>query len=170
VFQARFGFHDSVVAAPSQAAALRAWGIRQNLFAEGQARITDDPQAVEAARAHPETPLRRIAGSNDPFELNPTALPKVPDAPKRPGAQAAKAPRPEPAKPLADRSQLDAAEAALHAVDERRKREEARLRDKQDALEQEMADRQAAYVASRKAASAAVGAARQAYRKAGGLD
>jgi type IV secretory pathway VirB10-like protein len=170
VFQARFGFYDSVVAAPSQAAALRAWGIRQNLFAEGQARVADDPQAVEAARAHPETPLRRVAGSNDPFELNPTALPKVPDAPKPSRARAAKAPKPEPAKPPADRSKLDAAEAALHAVDERRKREEARLRDKQDALDQEMAHRQAAYVAGRKSAAAAVVAARQAYRKAGGRD
>jgi hypothetical protein len=43
VFQAQFGFHDSVVAAPSQTAALRAWGTRQNLFGEGQARLTEDP-------------------------------------------------------------------------------------------------------------------------------
>ena len=50
VFQARFGFHDSVVAAVSQAAALRAWGVHQNLFADGQASITNDPRAVEAAR------------------------------------------------------------------------------------------------------------------------
>jgi hypothetical protein len=170
VFQAQFGFHDSVVAAPSQASALRAWGTRQNLFAEGQARITDDPQAIEAARAHPETPLRRVAGSNDPFELNPTTLPKIPDTPKRSGAKAAKTPKAAEAKPPADRSTLGAAEAALHAVDERRKREEARLRDRQAALEQEMAERQLAYVASRKAATAAVVAARQAYRRAGGKD
>jgi hypothetical protein len=36
VFQAQFGFYDTVVAAPSQVAALRAWGIHQNLFAGGQ--------------------------------------------------------------------------------------------------------------------------------------
>src|SRR5205085_10312942 len=54
VFQAQIGFYDTVVAAPSQAAALRAWGIRQNLFADGLARTTDEPQAVEAALATPE--------------------------------------------------------------------------------------------------------------------
>jgi hypothetical protein len=170
VFQTRLGFYDSVVAAPSQTAALRAWGIRQNLFGEGQAHLTDDPQAVEAARAHPETALRRVAGSHDPFELNPTALPEVPDAPKRSAAKAVKAPKPATARPPADRAKLDAAEAALHAIDEARKREEARLRARQDALEHEMAERQSAYVASRKAATAAVVAARGAYRKAGGRD
>lgn len=170
VFQAQFGFHDSVVAAPSQAAALRAWGIRQNLFAEGQARITEDPQAVEAARAHPEVPLRRPVGSNHPFELSPTALPDVPDAPRRKAAKATRATKPAPETPPADRSELDAAEAALQALDGRRKREEARLRAQQEELDREMAARQAAYVESRKAATAAVVAARQAYRKAGGRD
>nr|MBA3810869.1 cell envelope biogenesis protein TolA [Caulobacteraceae bacterium] len=71
VFQAQFGFHDSVVAAPSQAAALRAWGTHQNLFADGQARIANDAKAVAAARAHPETPLRRAVGSSDAFALEP---------------------------------------------------------------------------------------------------
>ena len=49
VFQTHLGFFDTVVAAPSQAAALRAWGLHQNIFADGLARIADDPQAVAAA-------------------------------------------------------------------------------------------------------------------------
>ena len=53
VFQAQLGFYDTVVAAPSQAAALRAWGVHQNLFADGLARITDEEHAVEAALAQP---------------------------------------------------------------------------------------------------------------------
>ena len=65
VFQAQFGFYDTVVAAPSQAAALRAWGMHQNLFASGEATVTTDEAAVAAAIAHPETPLRRAVGSND---------------------------------------------------------------------------------------------------------
>src|SRR5438128_297977 len=81
VFQAQIGFYDTVVAAPSQAAALRAWGIRQNLFADGLARTTDEPQAVEAALANPETPLRRAVGSSDRFSLKGT-LPQIPDLPK----------------------------------------------------------------------------------------
>ena len=40
VFQAQFGFYDTIVAAPSQAAALRAWGVNQNLFASGEATGT----------------------------------------------------------------------------------------------------------------------------------
>jgi len=171
VFQAQFGFFDTVVAAPSQAAALRAWGTRQNLFASGEARVTDDEAAVTAAIEHPETPLRRAVGSNDPFELEPTSLPKVPDAPKRP-SQTVK-PKREPAKkqkPPADRSKLNAAEAAVRELDERRKAEEAGLRREEEALEQKKADAQAAYVEARKAATAAVVDARQAYRKAGGDD
>jgi hypothetical protein len=69
VFQAQFGFYDTVVAASSQAAALRAWGTHQNLFASGEAKVTTDEAAVAAALKHPETPLRRAVGSNDPFQL-----------------------------------------------------------------------------------------------------
>src|SRR3954464_10059196 len=49
VFQASLGFYATVVAAPSQAAALRAWGIRQNLFGDGVARPAEDEKAVEVA-------------------------------------------------------------------------------------------------------------------------
>ena len=172
VFQAQFGFFDTVVAAPSQAAALRAWGTHQNLFASGDARITTDEAAVKAALEHPQTPLRRAVGSNDAFKLEPTSLPQAPDAPKRPPTRKAK-PRAAPAakpRPPADRSKLDAAEAELRELDERRKAEEAELRREEEALETKRAAAQAAYVEARKAATAAVVEARQAYRKAGGVD
>jgi hypothetical protein len=168
VFQAQFGFYDTVVAAPSQAAALRAWGIRQNLFADGQATVIDDAQAVEAALAHPETPLRRAVGSRDRFLLEPTGLPTVPDAPKT--ARSNAKPRPKPAKPPADRSQLDAAERALRELDEARKREEAGFRRRQNDLDTETAAAQSAYGAKRKAATAALEGARRDYRDAGGAD
>jgi type IV secretory pathway VirB10-like protein len=167
VFQAQFGFYDTVVAAPSQAAALRAWGVHQNLFASGEARIADDADAVKAALAHPETPLKRAVGSKDPFGLE-AALPHIPDAPKRKAAAKAK-PAP-PAKPPADRGALDAAEAALEQLDEARKREEAALRREQDALDARKSASQSAYVAARKDATAAVVKAREGYRKAGGRD
>jgi hypothetical protein len=172
VFQAQFGFYDTVVAAPSQAAALRAWGIHQNLFAGGQARITEDPQAVEAALAHPETPLKRAVGSTEPFALEATSLPKVPDIPKpKPaGKPAAKAAPVSPPRPPADRTALDAAEARLQKLDEDRKREEAQLRRRQEDLDRERDAAQAAYVEGRRAATGAVVAARQAYRQAGGKD
>ena len=171
VFQAQFGFYDTVVAAPSQTAALRAWGTHQNLFSSGEAGITEDAAAVAAALEHPETPLRRAVGSNDAFELQPTSLPKAPDAPKRSRKATAKAAGrrpPPPARPRADRSTLDAAEAALRDLNERRKAQEAELAREQEALDAKRAAAQHAYVETRRKAAAAVPAARDAYRKAGG--
>jgi type IV secretory pathway VirB10-like protein len=165
VFQAQFGFYDTVVAAPSQAAALRAWGVNQNLFASGQAKATTDKAAITAATANPETPLRRAVGSSDPFELQPSSLPKIPDS--KSGAKSKPAP---PAKPPADRSKLDSAEKALRDLDEARKSEEADLRREEDALQARMTDAQAAYVSARKKATSKVVDARTVYRKAGGKD
>ena len=169
VFQAQFGFYDTVVAAPSQAAALRAWGVNQNLFASGEAAITTDAAAIAAATAHPETPLRRAVGSAEPFALEPTSLPSVPDAPRRsPKRVSARTEAPAPERPRADRSKLDAAETALTALDEDRKREEADFRRQADDLERRRAAAQDAYVTARKAATARVVEARNAFRKAGG--
>jgi hypothetical protein len=152
VFQAQFGFHDTVLAVPSQAQALRVWGTRQNLFAEGQAKPAQDPDAIAAALAHPGVLLKRPAGSDAAFKADSAALPRVPERRKRP----------------ADRTKLTAAEAALRKLAAMRERQEAALRRRQEKLEAEIAKAQAAYDAARKAATAAVVAAQQAYRKAGG--
>ncbi len=159
-----------MVAASSQAAALRAWNVHQNLFASGEARVTTDGAAVAAAMAHPETPLRRAVGSNAAFELEPTSLPKVPDAPKRSARPAAKGARPAAPQPLADRSGLDAAEAALRETDERRKQVETGFRREAEALDMRRRDAQQAYIKARQAAATAIVKAREAYRKAGGRD
>jgi hypothetical protein len=169
VFQAQFGFYDTVVAASSQAAALRAWGTHQNLFASGEAKIAMDEAAEQAALKHPETPLRRAVGSKEPFQLEPASLPKLPGA--RPAASARPKPKPvAPPKPPVDRTALDASEAALQKLDEDRKREEADLRRRQDELDAAKTTAQSAYVEGRKAATAAIVKARQAYRKDGGED
>ncbi len=172
VYQAHLGFYDTVVAASSQAAALRAWGVHQNLFSTGLAKLTEDPQAVEAARAHPEIPLRRAAGSTDPFVLEPAHLPAVPEGSKQSTrkGKASSSPPSTPAKPPPDRGLLDSAEADLRKLDESHMRQEADLRRRQDELEAERAAAQAAYVADRKAATASVVSARQKYREAGGKD
>ncbi len=171
VFQAQFGFYDTVVAAPSQAAALRAWGIHQNLFASGDAKVTTDEAAVAAALEHPETPLRRAVGSSDPFQLEPASLPKAPDPPKRPTVvKAAAGSKPNvPARRPADRTALDAAELSLRKLDDARKREEADFRRRQDELEAAKTAAQSAYVEDRKAVTVAIVKAREAYRKAGGV-
>jgi colicin import membrane protein len=76
VFQAHLGFYDTVVAAPSQASALAAWGSRQNLFHMGMARVTEDFEAVAAAMAEPGVVLRRPYGSKVPYSRTPP-LPEI---------------------------------------------------------------------------------------------
>jgi hypothetical protein len=71
---------------------------------------------------------------------------------------------------LANRSRLDAAEAALRELEDKRKREEADFRRQLKELGAKQTEAQQAYVDSRKRTTAAVVAARQAYRKAGGTD
>lgn len=169
VFQARLGFYDSVVAAPSQAAALRAWGVHQNLFAGGQAAITADEQARAAALEHPETPLLRAVGSDAPFTLKPSSLPKAPDEPKpraRPKAKAV----PPPPSPPPDRSAVDAAEARLGEVDARWESEDKALSREQEDLDVRRAAARNAHLEVRRKAENVLGAARDAYRKAGGAD
>ena len=80
VFEAQMGFYDTVVAAPSRTAALRAWGTRQDLFASGQARVSNDVDAAAVAIKNPEKPLRRAFGSKEPYLLMPAELPTIPAA------------------------------------------------------------------------------------------
>jgi hypothetical protein len=49
VFRTQIGVTDWVVATSSQAAALEAWDVSRNLFATGEATITDDPKAIALA-------------------------------------------------------------------------------------------------------------------------
>jgi molecular chaperone GrpE (heat shock protein) len=115
--------------------------------------------------------LRRALGSKDAFALEAASLPKVPAVPKTAAAKPAAKPKPaKPAPPPADRSKLDAAETALKALDEARKREEATLARVQADLDARRDAAQSAYVDARKAATAKVVEARGAYRKAGGRD
>src|SRR5690349_10083903 len=61
------GLHEWVVAAPNQRAALDAFGVHQDLFAQGLARISDDPEAQKAVD-QPGVPLRRAKGSKGAFK------------------------------------------------------------------------------------------------------
>jgi len=61
VFVTSDGLTDYVVATTSKAKALAAWGIRQDIFKEGLAHETDDPELAAAASAQPGEVLRRPA-------------------------------------------------------------------------------------------------------------
>src|SRR4051812_31511525 len=117
VFQTSVGFNDSVIAVPSKAAALRAWGTHQDLFAQSFAKVSTDETAIQAALANPGTPLFRAIGSSDPSELRARSLPRAPAVPKpKPKNPPAEGRAKKPAPP-ADRSALNAAEAALRTLD-----------------------------------------------------
>ncbi|PDT89170.1 cell envelope biogenesis protein TolA [Bradyrhizobium sp. Y36] len=66
-YQTSLGFFDQAVAAPSMKAALEAWGASSNLFHQGAATETDDPDIVAATLKKPGVVLRRPVGSNGPF-------------------------------------------------------------------------------------------------------
>jgi colicin import membrane protein len=66
-FQTSLGFYDLAIAAPSMKAALEAWGAGSNLFHQGVAKETDDPDAVAATMSKPGVVLKRPAGSNGRF-------------------------------------------------------------------------------------------------------
>jgi hypothetical protein len=168
VYGATFGFHDSIVAASNQAEALAAWGVRQNLFTEGQAKVITDAEAMAAARTHPGQPLRRVAGTSGPFELDPTGLPTAPSRAPKAKVEAAKASPPAKPRKPPNRSLLDRAEAKAREVDAEWARAQDDLRCRREALDAEEAKARQTWIRNREAADRAVATARRVYLKAGG--
>jgi hypothetical protein len=67
-YQTSLGFFDLAVAAPSMKAALEAWGADSNLFHQGAAKQSEDPDVIAATMAAPGVVLKRPVGSNGPFK------------------------------------------------------------------------------------------------------
>lgn len=160
IYRTQIGFFDTIVAAPSQAAALRAWGVRQNLFAEGRAGVTEDAQAAEAALQHPGQPLRRAIGSAGAY---------APSAPgpsaAQAGAQGGKSAKRKPPS----RKPLERAEAAAAKVEADWERRLADLQRRREALDAEAREVRAEFDARRRRAAEALAEARRTYRAAGGV-
>ena len=126
VYITRIGVRDWLVAADSQKAALKAWDVRRNLFAEGAARVSDDPTHVKLAMRTPGIAVAAPGQATLPLEggaLQRKAKP-APAAAKPsnivafPGHRRADAVPPKPpAKPAVDRSKLEAAERELRAFE-----------------------------------------------------
>jgi len=142
VFRTPIGFHDAYVAAPSQKAALAAWGADADLFARGVAERVTDPALIEEPLANPGKVIRRTRGSESEhiaaLKATPSPARKAPattqDKPRREA-------RPARPKPRPARDRLDAAEAALeeareHFASERTAldREETELQRKRERL------------------------------------
>ncbi|GEM70272.1 hypothetical protein [Sphingomonas aquatilis] len=117
VFRTPIGFHDAYVAAPSQKAALQAWGTETDLFARGVAEQVTDAALMEEPLAHPGDVIRKTRGTVDDHMAALPANPKrkPPDATDAPPAK----PRRTKPKPRPSRSKLDQAEQAIEEAEQR---------------------------------------------------
>ena len=128
-YQTSLGFFDQAIAAPSMKAALEAWGADSNLFHQGAAKESDDPDVVAATMAKPGVVLKRPVGSTGPFREHA----ELPDQVGRRRKTARKAPRkPEGRKPKKDAARpvdkVAERKAALAYERERKSRERERRR------------------------------------------
>ncbi|MBR0716413.1 cell envelope biogenesis protein TolA [Bradyrhizobium liaoningense] len=128
-FQTSLGFFDLAIAAPSMKAALEAWGANSNLFHQGAAKESDDPDVIAAAMKKPGVVLRRPVGSNRSFSEQ-AELPsdlggdrRSTNAPRKSKGQIAKKPSSRPVDKTAERK------AALANEREERRRESERARE-----------------------------------------
>lgn len=128
VFVTRIGLHEWAVAVSSQKAALKAWDVRENLFASGAAKETHDTAAVEIAMKHPGEPVR-VPGAK--VVVPPANVVQLEGRRPKPAAQTA------PVRKR-DRSKLDAAEEALVAYRKEAKKRLADMDRKRRLLEGEI--------------------------------
>ena len=112
VYRPPVGFHAAYVAAPSQKAALEAWGSDANLFARGVAEVV-------TVLVLTKTPHK--ADAEPPPARGPVKPP----------------PRPPKPRPRPSRARLDAAEQALDDAERRHRDELAGMRDREQALARE---------------------------------
>lgn len=178
VFSTPAGFVNAVVAAPSQKAALEAWGIRENVFASGRASVVTDPELVARALETPGRIVRVPIGSDEailqgakpPPPPSAEAMATKPEGTAKSAktAKSAALRRPPPSPP--DRTEVTAAERALVAVETRKAEELERLDDELRALQAERREREAALEREVASARSKRDAAAQSYRATGGSD
>src|SRR5215475_13814451 len=119
------GFFDLAIAAPSMKAALEAWGSRSNLFQQGFAQQSEDPDIVAATMARPGVVLRRPVGTSGRFSED-AELPSnflAGNARRKPE----KAPT-KKGKPASRRVDEKAARQAAFAFEEEQRRRERQAR------------------------------------------
>lgn len=114
VFVTSIGFADAYIAAPSQKAALEAWGADRNLFAAGMAERVTDPNLAKAALASPGKVIRVSKGTTAEY----LAAAKASDTARRKdkdpsGDKPDNQLKPAKSKPRPSRQKLDEARAAL---------------------------------------------------------
>lgn len=130
VFRTMTGFHDAYVAAPSRAAALRAWGATTDLFAMDAAEQVTDPKLTAEPLTKPGEVIKRARGSDEDHlaAAGPARKAKAKASP----SQKAK-PRPSRANLVKAERRLNDAEADRTKENEAFEREKAALRKREGA-------------------------------------
>ena len=77
-YQTSLGFFDLAIAAPSMKAALEAWGADSNLFHQGAAKQSEDPDVIAATMAAPGVVLKRPSAPAGLSKSRPSCLPISP--------------------------------------------------------------------------------------------
>jgi hypothetical protein len=159
-YQTSLGFFDLAVAAPSMKAALEAWGADSNLFHQGAAKESEDPDVLAATMAAPGVVLKRPVGSSGPFKEHaelPTSL-AGDNISKKAGSWSV---GPEPQRhPKPAKDQAAEREAALAFEKEQKRRE--RERAKEEAAQRKERERRQKAVDT---AQSALDAARRKHEK-----
>lgn len=138
VYSTPIGFHDALVAAPSQKAALEAWGSDTNLFSQGSAHVVTDPKLTKVPLEHPGQVVKVLRGSEA------EQLAALDKEQPRPSGKARKAEvlrrksKKQPSKP--SRVALTRAESALEKVEEKQEGERGKLDEQIKTLEQRRRD------------------------------
>ena len=130
-YETSLGFFDLAIAAPSMKAALEAWGADSNLFHQGAAKQSEDPDVVAATRAKPGVMLKRPVGSNGPFKEHAELPTNLGDATARPSKAARKPAGRKPKKTSsrpADKAAEQKAAVAYEREQKRRDRERGEAR------------------------------------------
>jgi hypothetical protein len=163
-YQTSLGFFEQAIAAPSMKAALEAWGADSNLFHQGAAKESHDPEVIAATMAKPGVVLKRPVGSDGLFGEH-AELPKNLDDDGRPRKGHAKPSgrRTKQTPARADKAADRKAAQAYELERRRREREEAR----EEATKQKLRERRQKAVA--KAQSALDKAEREHAKKAGAI-
>ena len=142
VYRTPIGFHDAYVAAPSQKAALEAWGADANLFARGSAEQVTDAELMREPLANPGKVIKRPRGSEAEHLASLAKSPQLPGRAKsRPGKatppnsppKRASSPTPRPS-----RGPLDRAEEALAQQEEEGRAALRKLEEKQAQLRKQI--------------------------------
>jgi hypothetical protein len=142
VYRTSAGFSDAYVAAPSQKAALAAWGADANLFARGIAEEVTDPALMAAPLHKPGEVLTVSRGDLEAHLKALQASPKTRRAKTGPSVdmQPVKRRQSRPRKrPPPTRDKLEAAEQALAAFEETARRELAERERQRDEAERALA-------------------------------